>query len=400
MKKTGRNFRGFTLIELMVVVAIIGILVGILIPVVRKVRIASYNANTSALINKLQGAIERYYQDYNAYPGPLSYQQMGSGPNDPNGGMVFPVLGGANVSGLPVVQSAGFLTTPTTITPSTPSFSNLPKATTFVSITGSNNLVLGLLGGLTYVPNASGVPAVQYNPALVGSGPASLNPAVPGGKPAYIESSDLSWRVVPGTTAGTTVKTGSFSFTNDGSVLANDCIIPCFVDRYPDAMPILYLRARVGANAAAGYQGYADPTNSPPTTPAQYDLAQAVGYTVSLIGEPNALPASQRVNTSAPPTGSHGLSDISAARTAGTSGTLDPSLNGSGSAPKYTYVYPYDFEAFIGNPTNPSGGYISTTSQYYQKTPRQKDGYILISAGPDRIYGTQDDIASFGAIKP
>jgi hypothetical protein len=32
--------------------------------------------------------------------------------------------------------------------------------------------------------------------------------------------------------------------------------------------------------------------------------------------------------------------------------------------------------------------------------PRAKDGYILISAGPDRIYGTPDDITSFGKVVP
>ena len=28
--------------------------------------------------------------------------------------------------------------------------------------------------------------------------------------------------------------------------------------------------------------------------------------------------------------------------------------------------------------------------------PRQKNRFILISAGPDRVYGTADDITSFG----
>jgi hypothetical protein len=32
-------------------------------------------------------------------------------------------------------------------------------------------------------------------------------------------------------------------------------------------------------------------------------------------------------------------------------------------------------------------------------TPRAKDGYILISAGPDGYYGTLDDITSFGDVQ-
>jgi hypothetical protein len=33
-------------------------------------------------------------------------------------------------------------------------------------------------------------------------------------------------------------------------------------------------------------------------------------------------------------------------------------------------------------------------------TPRQKDGYILVAAGSDRMYGTNDDIVSFGSVQP
>jgi hypothetical protein len=39
--------------------------------------------------------------------------------------------------------------------------------------------------------------------------------------------------------------------------------------------------------------------------------------------------------------------------------------------------------------------YINATG-----TPRAKDTYILISAGPDRTYGTKDDITSFGSVEP
>ena len=32
--------------------------------------------------------------------------------------------------------------------------------------------------------------------------------------------------------------------------------------------------------------------------------------------------------------------------------------------------------------------------------PRQKDSYILISPGADRVYGTADDITNFGDVLP
>jgi hypothetical protein len=42
----------------------------------------------------------------------------------------------------------------------------------------------------------------------------------------------------------------------------------------------------------------------------------------------------------------------------------------------------------------PPTGDLQTTG-----TPRAKDGYILISAGADGMYGTLDDITSFGDVQ-
>jgi hypothetical protein len=33
-------------------------------------------------------------------------------------------------------------------------------------------------------------------------------------------------------------------------------------------------------------------------------------------------------------------------------------------------------------------------------TPRSKDSFILISAGPDRLFGTADDLTTFGSVIP
>ncbi len=50
------------------------------------------------------------------------------------------------------------------------------------------------------------------------------------------------------------------------------------------------------------------------------------------------------------------------------------------------YVYPYDAYPYFTDPNNST-------------QPRQKDGYILICAGPDGVYGTEDDITSFGSVR-
>jgi hypothetical protein len=51
------------------------------------------------------------------------------------------------------------------------------------------------------------------------------------------------------------------------------------------------------------------------------------------------------------------------------------------------FQYPYDTYPYFTNPSIPN-------------TARSKDGYILISAGADRVYGTNDDICSFGSVVP
>src|SRR5439155_17104439 len=71
---------------------------------------------------------------------------------------------------------------------------------------------------------------------------------------------------------------------SDGS--ANDSEIPVFVDAFPSAMPILYLRARVGATSVNNQPGdnpvITNGTNA--ARPGQYDLSQIIAYTGSSIG--------------------------------------------------------------------------------------------------------------------
>ena len=67
--KTGR---GFTLVELLVVIGIIVLLVGILLPVVNGARRSAWNAASQAQLNRLVSAITAYEQDFRSYPGPLS----------------------------------------------------------------------------------------------------------------------------------------------------------------------------------------------------------------------------------------------------------------------------------------------------------------------------------------
>src|SRR6267143_2200381 len=148
-KTPRRRVSAFTLVELMVVVLIIGILIGILIPVVGSIRRKAQAASSLAQLNALRGAIEAYQQTYGAYPGPLDDRFMFQGtPGDPS--------------------------LPQGITPAQGNGSH---------VTQSENLVLGLLGGLIY---SNGVVQVAFDPASQQfdlSGPRSLNPANPGQHP-------------------------------------------------------------------------------------------------------------------------------------------------------------------------------------------------------------------------
>jgi prepilin-type N-terminal cleavage/methylation domain-containing protein len=250
---------GFTLIELLVVIGIIAVLIGVLIPVVSNVRQSAYAADTQNTLSSIQGAIERYYQEYRAYPGPVSNSVLN------NSATAATSIGVAN------------------------------------NLTSSENLVLALLGGL----NANSPQA--YDPTLVGGGPTGH----PG---SYMDmaSSNLS------------DATAKAAWLAAGKT-AQLSVVPEFTDRFPDAMPILYLRANAGNNGVVS-------------------LDNTTQYNASLLA-----PYNFTVNTTTDFTAGsdQGLTD------------------------------------YFANPA--AAG-----------TPRQKDGYILITAGKDRKYGTKDDITNFG----
>ncbi len=74
MRKRGSEDRGFTMIELLVVVVIIGVLVAIAVPVYLNYRKGAANKSAAADVRSAITAIEQYYTDNgNAYPtGPLA----------------------------------------------------------------------------------------------------------------------------------------------------------------------------------------------------------------------------------------------------------------------------------------------------------------------------------------
>lgn len=384
---------GFTLIELLVVITIIVVLIGILLPVIGKIRLYSQEADTKNWVNELGSAIERYQQDFKAYPGPLANNEMDLGDTQPQitYNSILATPGYTTGFGLPSNLPTGAY--------------DISEGTLAVSqhFTMSENLVLGLLGGL----HADIVTATQldYDPSAVGGGPVSLSTVLPPKRyPPYLDSKQLSWQT------GSNGKTGHFY---DEAGPAYDTIIPCFVDRFTNPMPILYMRAKVGANPQPGdvtADQYADAFNpivtddfteaAPAAATAgggfvkragQYDISQIIAYTGAYTG---TWPTLVR-DTAIPPTGiSIGIGKSAkwghyTAKPAANNlyhglqmqtWSVAPATYPQGT-PTLTSQYPYDAYPYL----------VGSAGQV-----RQKDGFILISAGPDRVYGTEDDICNFG----
>jgi prepilin-type N-terminal cleavage/methylation domain-containing protein len=364
-----RKWRGFTLIELLVVISIIGVLVGILLPVISKVRLAAKGAATSAQLSAIAAAIQAYYGDFKAYPGPLANNQLDS----PTGPFIY-----------------DYSTTPATSVPLsyTPSSGN----TTFPqpnNITGSENLVLGLLGGLEITTNTAApiIKTFDYNPAAIfpdGTNPAplgatSLNPAKPKRWQSYLQVSS-------GYLSSPNSSMNGGQFTDTAGRTASDSIIPEFIDQFSEPMPILYLRANPGASGVVSCGGK-DDGGKALASPYQYDLAQVLGYTRSLIGT-TANSATRN---------HHGLQDIMPSSGGAITNTItadwsQAGTNNSTGAGANALVYLKDPNT---PPMQPDGTTATTNAT---ASPRQKDGFLLISAGPDGVYGTADDIIYPGSL--
>jgi prepilin-type N-terminal cleavage/methylation domain-containing protein len=332
--------RGFTLLELLTTLIIILVLVGILIPTVKKMREKAQEASVKAQISSLDSAINRYQQDFNAFPGPLPRQ------------LLYSPLGTVTATG--IYDAAG---------------------TELLKISGAENLVLGLMGGLR--PRTTGT-GLEFDKSLIGRGPRGLNAANPKTYAAYID--------------GVLLSDGNYK---DGAGAADDTPIPEIIDRFSNPLPILYLRAQVGARGVISVEG-TDSANqlvlAPAGTPTQYDLREILSYTKinganGSIGEGKDISQDDYKNVSYTVTATalpHGIQSVDAAK------TMDKS------SPDYSY--PYDGFAYFNNPSIPPTVTTPAAERNRTGTPRNKDRYILISAGVDRVFGTADDITNAGSV--
>jgi hypothetical protein len=216
-------------------------------------------------------------------------------------------------------------------------------------LTMTENLVLTLCGGFTYRQNNNGEPidpGIAFND--IGKGPLNLS-ALPMKRvrsAPYIDASPgtlfpRSWDPKhPAQGMVNTTDHNPLEMPGEAKAIT-DSYVPEFVDAYSDPRPLLYMRAVVGGKVVPDRRPLQPPDNE------EYDL-DTEQYNIAHV----TLPYRRY--------------------------KLDDFMG--------------DFTTYADDPTD-----YETTYQYLRHpsiadSPRGKDKYLLIGAGPDRRYGTVDDV--------
>jgi prepilin-type N-terminal cleavage/methylation domain-containing protein len=92
-----RPRKGFTLIEMLIVVSVIAILAALLLPTISAVRLSAKKKATRLLVEGIVAGLKRYYTDFDEYP-PSSLAKPGGVPYEP--GSIYKYLCGDKGQGL------------------------------------------------------------------------------------------------------------------------------------------------------------------------------------------------------------------------------------------------------------------------------------------------------------
>ena len=184
---------------------------------------------------------------------------------------------------------------------------------------------------------------------------------------------------------------GLGGFVDSAGRRATDAPLPVLLDQYPDPLPIMYLRTTVAGTALVGFHNSATIGGTQPlqdsvtnaNVTAQYDLAQLLDYTTSKIAT--------KANNANSYHGLMGIGNTDLSDTIMETPPLSASPKNMGS----NAVAYFEDPNFIGRSIFT---YNPAASNTHAAPTRNKDGYLLISAGQDRLYGTADDVIYPGSL--
>lgn len=339
------NRSAFTLVELMVVILIIGVLVGVLVPAVSAVRTQAKVTATKAIHQNLATALEAFKASQKvggSYPPSTpDSDDQGNGArlaNSPYTGEEIAVSGAGllvwALSGADQLGSPGF------------------KKFRSTSVRWSEDTVTDFNAG---TPSQSGAYAIYP------TGNPRAGQTVHPRAEAFVDTT----RVKLSQNAGTP---GAPRFEIEAERKARNAAVdrryPMYLDSF--GFPILYWRADPAGTKLADQYAGAD-------TGAQrgiYHLGDNEGLLRGFPGVEESLQLSQSEN-------SHRLQwdngMSGAGRTLGNRNPLEV---------LQPFTFPY---------------YIADGNVQAKLSPQRRDSYLLVSAGPDGVYGSSDDVTNFDA---
>ena len=333
--RPSRGRSGFTLVELLTVVAIIMLLIGILIPALSAARTQAKNAATAGVIKAMMSGAELFQGDFKHYP-----QSRGYNPFEDDGSTL---LTGAQWLGLQLVgpDGLGFVD---------PSIKN-----------DTNND--GKIDGTDWVEWYDRNATREYSRQ-------SLYAEVDGGSlasPDQIAVND------PGMAPGRPVTLSNIA---GGSGNWHNGRVPMFVDAF--GVPLLYYRANQQVTAP-----FTTGTPGSGLVVGRYDQAD------------NAYLTGSDDNQGRYPVADGGW-DFSGAGDQFGGNTVAHALGVFGYDPSTPNKFPEPktFAEFFTDPTI-FDRTVDSGGNNGRIWPHRPDTYVLISAGVDTLYGTSDDITNF-----
>ncbi|MBL8878445.1 MAG: prepilin-type N-terminal cleavage/methylation domain-containing protein [Phycisphaerales bacterium] len=330
MRTINRGKAGFTLVELLTVIAIISLLIGILIPSLSAARTQAKATKTTAMFSSLGKAIEMFRNDNDRYP-----QSNGRTPFENQSSSGTPFLSGAQWLGMQMLGAdrKGFVKT--TLINDKP--------------TGSGGSGDGVINEQDWLDWYALTPAKNYARNATYMEPGARDVATP---------ETYQTEFAPGGAAPASLTAGTSVWNNSK--------LPFFVDSF--GFPVLYYAANDGAE-----RPFSTGTRNT-LVMGRYDQSDNIQFT--------GTTAANGVNTAANEDGwdlggglPHKIKEL---------GWNPTQPNEQPAGDTFAHAF-FNLQTFEATRQGATQGKV---------WPRNPDTFILLSPGPDAIWGTHDDISN------